>query len=224
MSNISEMVSLWIRRSPFIEEALDEGLINVSSLARKMQKEISIQLKMEVQIGAIVMAIQRRNPGPYKKVNNKLFKFFSSLGDLSVRSEISEFTYMNSKTLFFKQGKMLEELVKTSGVSFCAFSQGVAETTIILSDDLVDYQRKIMKSEKLLNTVSGLASVTIRMKEENMHISGIYYFILQRLAWAGINIVEVISTTCEFTLVIKEKDTDLCFSQLLKLKRDFSNK
>lgn len=224
MSSISEAVTNWIQRSPFVEEALDEGLINVSSLARKMQEEISNQLKIEVQVGAIVMAIQRRNPGAYKKVNNKLHKFFRSLGDLSVRSGISEFTYMNSKTLFLKQGKILEDLVKTSGKSFCAFSQGVAETTIILSDDLVTNQKKIMKSEKLLNSVSGLASVTIRMQEENMRIPGVYYFILQRIAWAGINIVEVISTTSEFTLVIQEKDTDLCFSLLLKLKRDFSAK
>ena len=56
--------------------------------------------------------------------------------------------------------------------------------------------------------------------ESNVRIAGIYYFILHRLAREGINIVEVISTQQEFTLVVKEADTDRTFSLLMKLKKN----
>jgi hypothetical protein len=224
MSTVSEAVYQWIHNSPFIEETLEEGLINISSLARKMQPEISDQLKSDVKLGAIVMAIQRRNPGAYRKVRHKLNKFFSNLGDITVRSGLSEFTYQNSKTMFSKQSLMLDSIAKNKSHSFCTFSQGVGETTVIISDDLLVDQKKMIKGEKLLNTVSGLASITIRMPMENLQIPGIYYFIMQRLAWAGINVVEVISTTCEFTLVMNEKDIDNAFMQLLNFKRSFANR
>lgn len=224
MATVSEAVNNWIHHSPFIEEALEEGLINVSSLARKMQPDISKQLKADVQLGAIVMSIQRRSPGTYRKVRHKLNKFFKNLGDITVRSGLSEFTYLNSKTMFSKQSLMLDSISKTKGRSFCTFSQGVGETTVIISDDLLPEQKKIVKGEKLLNEASGLASITIKLPSENMHIPGIYYFVLQRLAWAGINIVEVISTTCEFTLIMNEKDIDSAFMQLLNFKRNFASR
>ena len=47
--------------------------------------------------------------------------------------------------------------------------------------------------------------MTIRLPIENIDISGVYYFILKPLAWGGINIIEMVSTTHEITLVFGEK-------------------
>ena len=40
MRTIGEIVKDLIRKTPFMEEALDEELINVSSLARKLKPQI----------------------------------------------------------------------------------------------------------------------------------------------------------------------------------------
>ena len=50
-----------IQKTPFIEEALNDKLINVSSLAREIQ-EVEINLGKEVKTGAIMMAINRLSP------------------------------------------------------------------------------------------------------------------------------------------------------------------
>ncbi|MDB4344442.1 hypothetical protein OAA35_01030 [bacterium] len=47
-----------------------------------------------------------------------------------------------------------------------------------------------------------------------------YYYIFKKLAWTGINIVEIISTTNEFTLVVSDDDIDKAFSILIGLKKD----
>ena len=79
----------------------------------------------------------------------------------------------------------------------------------------------IFKEEELINSMSKLASITIKLPKTNLEQSGIYYFILKQLAWANIPVQEVISTTHEITLVVKEKDINKTFSILIDLKKNY---
>jgi hypothetical protein len=47
----------------------------------------------------------------------------------------------------------------------------------------------------------------------------VYYYIFQSLAWEGIVIDEVISTSNEFTIVVNENQIDLAFSVIKDLKK-----
>ncbi len=62
MITVPEVVEEMVKESPFLEEALEADLINLSSLARQMQKEIQKKLYKDIQIGAIVMALKRLLP------------------------------------------------------------------------------------------------------------------------------------------------------------------
>ena len=59
------------------------------------------------------------------------------------------------------------------------------------------------------NTFSFYGQNTIKLPKENLEQSGIYYFILKQLAWADISLQEVISTTNEMTIVVKEEDINI---------------
>jgi len=59
MKTIQESVESIIRKTPFIEEALNEKLINVSSLARIILPRVDKMLKKQVKVGAVMMAINR---------------------------------------------------------------------------------------------------------------------------------------------------------------------
>jgi len=74
------------------------------------------------------------------------------------------------------------------------------------------------RKEKLISEKTNLSSITIRLPKNNTEISGIYYFILKKIAWAGINIVEIISTTNEFTLVVSEELVHQALGILIDLK------
>ena len=62
MKSVSSVVEELIKQKPYIEEALSQDLINISSLARVLQGEIEATLKKEVREGAIIMAIKRIHP------------------------------------------------------------------------------------------------------------------------------------------------------------------
>jgi aspartokinase len=77
----------------------------------------------------------------------------------------------------------------------------------------------LFKNEKLKSHSTDLASVTVKLPSVNTEIYGIYYYILKHLAWEGINIVELVSTSNEFTIVVKQDFVDKAFKILMQLKR-----
>ncbi len=54
---------------------------------------------------------------------------------------------------------------------------------------------------------------------ENRNLYGVYYYILKDLAWQGINLVELISTSNEFTLIVSDEDLDHAFSVIMGLRK-----
>jgi len=180
--------------------------------------EIEARLLKNVQEGAVVMAIKRMEPSYYHKINYGLKNFVKNLGDFIVRSDLMDYTFENSPTLIFRQRDLLKRIGENQKV-FYSVSRGIFETTLIVSTIFAIDTDEIFAKEKLLSRKQGLSSITIRLPAENTEISGFYYYILKNLAWENINIVELISTTNEFTILVSEKDVNLAFSVLMRLKK-----
>jgi hypothetical protein len=218
MHSIGKITEDLINRSPFLREAMTDDLINISALARKLRPEIEQQMGKEVKEGAIVMAIKRMTPGLYHRLNVKITNVMGDLGDFLVRSNLSDFTFENSQTLKAKQAELVHEINKEND-TFFTLCKGVTETTFIVNAQHEQTMEKILKGEKLKSHTADLASVTVKLPLVNTEIYGIYYYILKHLAWEGINIVELVSTSNEFTIVVKQDDVDKAFKILMQLKR-----
>ena len=105
--NLREALEEALRKRPFLEEALQEELINLSSLARLLQPEIAKITGKEVKESALVMAIRRREPRLQLKMQHKLQQFIASLGDIIVRSNLVTCTYVKTSALPAKQAAFL---------------------------------------------------------------------------------------------------------------------
>ncbi len=217
MKTIQEAVEITIRKTPFIEEALHEKLINVSSLARIILPEVTKSLKKEVKVGAVMMAINRLSPVSELRIRKNIKRLALDLGDVIVRSDLCDFTFKNTPSLLKEIAKILSKSADSNDY-FLTVSQGIFETNIVTSKNLQPFVEEIFKSEVLINNVTELASITIKLPKENLEQSGIYYFILKQFAWANIAVQEVISTTHEMTIVVKEEDVNETFSILMDLK------
>ncbi len=217
MKTIQQAVGSIINKTPFIEEALYDKLINVSALARVIQPEVEQMLRKEVKSGAIMMAINRISPSNVLRVRKNIRKMALSSGDFIVRSDLSDYTFKNSSNLIERITLFLKEIDRQNDVFFTV-SQGVFETNIVASSSLNSQIETIFKNEEQLWFMSELASVTIKLPKTNMEQSGIYYFILKQLAWANISVQEVISSTHEMTIVVKEADINTTFSILMDMK------
>ncbi|MBW6482931.1 MAG: aspartate kinase [Vicingaceae bacterium] len=218
MKAVHVIVEEIIKKSPFLEEALAEGLINLSSLSRQIKNEIDEELGKDVKIGAIVMALKRLSPRFDPNFQIKIKKVVQKLGDITVRSKITYYTFENSDSLIERQAELLRKLKGKKDIFF-AFSQGVYETTIILSDSEHHDVDVLFKNEKIIQESTGLSSLTIKLPSENSDVSGIYYFILKKLAWEGINILDIISTMHEFTIIVNDENIDRAFSILKNINK-----
>jgi len=217
MKKLSEIVEEEIKRSPFLMESLREGLINISALARKIQKPVEKIIGKGVQTSAIIMSINRLPIQLEHKQEPNLVRFISKLRDVRVRSNIVDYTFVSSGTLIHAQTSLLlraAELPK----SFHSISQGVTETTILVDESLEKDQIHIFRKEKCIERERDLTVLTFLLPAENRVLYGFYYFILREFAWNGINLVEVISTSNEFTLVVSTKDLDAAFKVLSTLR------
>ena len=217
MKTIQEAVERTIRKTPFIEEALNEKLINVSSLARVILPEVSKLLQEEVKVGAVMMAINRLSPASELRIRKNIRKFTLSLGDFIVRSDLSDYTFRNTNSLLKEIARILTKASESNDY-FITVSQGIFETNIVISENLQPHVQEFFKEEQMISSVDQLASITIKLPKENLEQSGIYYFILKQLAWADISLQEVISTTNEMTIVVKEQDINQTFAILMDMK------
>ncbi len=217
MRTIGEIVKQLIRETPFLEEALDENLINISSLARKLKPQVENELHKKVQDGAVVMAIKRYNPGYNYNIKFGIKQFVSNLGDLIVQSGLMHYTYENSGTLAEKHRELISRI--SGDQIYYSVSRGIFETTVVVSNSTTKLVEEIFANEKLIFQKYSLSSITLRLPKKRDETTGFFYYILKNLALENINIEELISTTNEFTILVSENDIDRAFSILMRLKK-----
>ena len=217
MKTIASCVQEIILFSPFLEEGLSREIINFSALAKDLNKPISQMLKKPIKNGAIMMAL-RRHHSPLNVDNSlRLKKVFNNLGDITVRSNLSDFTFQNSKTLMQSHALILEKISSNNQI-FYAFTRGMFESNIIVSSSEKESILNFFKAETRIGFQDHLSAISIYLPYGNSKIAGLYYQIFKRLAWQNITLYEVVSTTNEFTILVEDHLVDKAFSVIKSLK------
>jgi aspartokinase len=217
MKTVSNCVEDILISQPYLEEALSRNIINFSALAIELTEPISKMLKKNVKPGAIMMALRRYNPPPTLGNSIKMKKVIQNLGDITVRSNLTDFTVKNSGSLIKNHAKILERINQESKL-FYTFTRGIHESNIIVSSSLNDFIRENLKNESFIATQEGLSAISINLPQDNSKIAGLYYHFFKRLAWEGVVLYEVLSTTNEFTILVEDDYVDKAFAAIKKVK------
>ena len=217
MKTIAEVVETEVKKLPFVEESMQDGLINLSSLARMIKPAIEDALMKEVNEGAIVMALKRYSKNMTGAVTLRAQDIGNYFGEIFVRSGLMTCSYANSPTITSNQTKLLLEVDKNVD-AYCSFKQGMFEHTFILSQNLKPQVDEIFKDEKYIPGNNNLCSVTVKLKSSNVEVLGLYYYLFKMIAWRGINVIEVVSTANEFTIVVNQEFINESFSVLMSIK------
>ena len=220
MKTISSCVEAIVLEQPFLEEGLSQGIINYSALAEVLQNEVSKTLGKPVKTGAIMMALRRFKDSltvsrPYYGLNSLLEK----LGDITLRSNLSDFTFRNSATLINSQADILSKIKDKSHI-FYTFTRGILESNIIISSSEKVAIQESFKDEDCLAVKENLSAISLILPKDNTKVAGLYYQILKRLAWQNVSLYEVISTTNEFTIVVEDAYVDSAFSIIKNLNKN----
>ncbi len=217
MKTISSVVENYIKKKPFLQSALAQGIINLTSLSRIVKPEIEAELGKDIRNGAIVMALKRLSDDLEFRATHKIIKVLKNIGEITVRSSLTDFTFLLSDTLLENQRLLLKEINKDKEV-FYTSSRGVNELNIVVSNSLDKTVEALFEGERCTQKAENLSSITVKLPSENVTVPGIYYFIFQRLAWEGIVLYEVISTTNEFTILVDDEHVDIAFKTIKDLK------
>ena len=217
MKTISSVVEVYIKSKPFLQSALSQGIINLTSLSRIIKDDIEAQLGKEVRNGAVVMALKRLSDDLEFRATHKIVKTLKNIGEITVRSSLNDYTFKVSDTLLHNMALLITKIQENKN-AFYTSSRGVNETTIVVSNNIAKDVEEVFRNETLIEKIENLSSITVKLPKENVSIPGIYYFIFQRLSWEGVNIYEVISTTYEFTILVSEEQIDKAFKVIKDLK------
>ncbi len=217
MKTISSVVEQYIKKKPFLQSALAQGIINLTSLSRIVKPEIEEELGKDIRNGAIVMALKRLSDDLEFRATHKIIKVLKNIGEITVRSSLTDYTFLASDTILVQQAKLLEAINHNQDV-FYTSSRGVNEINIVISNLMDQTVEDLFKAEKCTQKAEELSSITVKLPAENVSVPGIYYFIFQRLAWEGIVLYEVISTTNEFTILVNDDQVDIAFKTIKDLK------
>jgi hypothetical protein len=92
------------------------------------------------------------------------------------------------------------------------------QMNIIISSSSSHLVENFFAHEKRTLNLENLSSITVKLPQDNISVPGVYYYIFQKLAWEGIVIHEVISTTNEFSIIVSDEHIDVAFKVIKDLK------
>ncbi|SOC80231.1 hypothetical protein SAMN06296241_1777 [Salinimicrobium sediminis] len=213
MKTISTCVHDIIKHQPFLDDALARNIINFSSLAADLQPQVEKEMRKPVKQGSIIMALRRYHP-KRSKFNAKNFR---ELGDMIVRSGITEYTYLNSKDIIARKAELLNAIKDQNGI-FLNYSSNFQESNFLVSTTLQPLIQKIFKDEQLVSVSEELSSITIALPEKNTKTVGLYFYIFKLLAYEGIPVYEIISTSNYFTLFLEKEYVNQAFLLMNEIK------
>src|SRR5690606_31340306 len=145
------------------------------------------EMRKPVKQGSIIMALRRYLPKRSKFTRDD----FRKLGDIVVRSGITEYTYLNSMTLVSNKARLLEAVKNTPGI-YLNYSSNHQESNFLVSSSLKELVQEYFQSEMKVNEKHELSSITIALPEGNTQTVGLYFYIFKLLAYEGIPIYEII--------------------------------
>lgn len=212
MSTIADAVEREVRRLPFVEAALADGLINVSALARRLRPGLQRTLGRRISEAAVMMALRRLEPRITRRLAGPS-RAGAAFSEITVRSDLCEFAFLSSPTVRAKQARLLARLGRVPD-AFVTFTQGVSQAMLIVNARFEPQVDEIFAGELRVATVKGLSAIVLRLAPSVVRTPGAYYRILKQLAWDHVNVIDVVSTYTEFTIVIEDRQVDVAFAAL----------
>ncbi len=200
--------------SAFLMEGLGRGLLNLSELARQLQPQIESDLWKPVGQAAVVMALRRlaeRLPSQGGDIVPA-----QRSGELTTRTELIVFTYRYSEHTYECHRQLLA-LAEPQRGAFISVTRGVNEVMVICSRVLGGVVEEVFSGERQLARRERLTALTLHLNPGTGYTPAIYHAILKRLAWDKINLINMICTYTELTLLLEHSQTGAAFSVLSKI-------
>jgi hypothetical protein len=199
----AELTNEYIREHPYVKACLKRGMVNYSSLARLVAKELGIGKASSKE--AIVVAARRfgeklKGEADHEKNTMGLL----SKSEMDIKNKIAVF--VAEKSIDLERVDEIQKAVRKESGTFYII-EGSGNYTIITQEKYSGSVREMAKS-KIIEQKKELILITLRSPEAIEETTGVLYYITSLFAENGINLVELISCWTDTLLVIGADDMD----------------
>ncbi len=212
MITIQSSAEKAINCNPFLKEVLLSDYANISSIAKAIKKDVEDDLLKPVSLNSLVVALNRIKSKLAKKTL-KINKIFDSPPEITIRSKLVEIVTSTEENEYRKLHKLALELETKE--EFFALSKGFYEITAIFPEKYLRYLKIYNLSPKKI--FKNITLISLKLPPKVVEIPGVYYKILQFIAFENIPLIEVFSTYTELMLFVDEKYEESLFKSIRKL-------
>ncbi|AIZ56222.1 hypothetical protein Mpt1_c03240 [Candidatus Methanoplasma termitum] len=223
MSNIASKESLaertraYIDAHPSIKDCIAKGLINYSSLARMIMKDMNVDNEEAVMIAC------RRYAGRLNTTSDHELSILKILKDsrLEMRTKTCIVTAKNDWTVLHKMDSLFKDLWNEN--SIMQVVQSASAVTIIADSMLKDRIVDTVGRFNIIKIRENLVEIAVKSPEKIVDTSGVIAYLITNLSDAGINIEETVSCHTDTIFIVGEKDMINAYSVLTKCIQSAEN-
>lgn len=212
---ISEVVRELIGGRPYLSDALAEGLINHSALARLLLPEVRKKAR-RASPGAVHVAIRRYAAALPLVSTSKEIESLLSGSALSLKSSLVDFV-MKRNPLSLLAAREVAESVKWEEGESLYLIQGASEMIAVADARTAEKMREKAGEYNIRARRENLAAITLKSPEWASGVPGFYSLILSSLSRARINIRRLIPTSSELVIVVDSSQATACYETLSHL-------
>lgn len=209
MLKVSDAVRDILFSSDIPLEAFRSGVLNLSAYAEQIKPEVESRTHKPVQTNTITVALSRLRE---EVLNVPPMRPHISFEQLSIQPSLIDISYEKTQ----QNLKGLAKLATiASELSFVTFSEGMNEITIIV---LANEAERVMScfTGQPKAVIKDVVGVSVRFSEKYLIEPNLIYAILAVLASKRINLLEIVSTYTELTMVIEKDSLEKTINELQK--------
>ncbi len=202
MRKISEVITEVIMRQSFLEEALRYGFLNLTSFSEYIRPYVETETQKTVSVHAIKMTlsrIQKKNLQEIGHRNSVKFQKISTCADLSLM------TFARTPSNILMITSLMNERKEKASRFFTIIEWMHEIDMIFASEDRAMIDSHIHHTIPTL-VLEHLWLVTCEVEDDEITTPGLFYEVTKGFAFHAINIVQMLSTTHELGIIVREED------------------
>lgn len=209
MRKISDILREFLSKDEIAFSALKRGWLNLSAYASSVQPQLEEVAWKEVKHGSLVVALSRmqQEVGRLPDIKPEII-----LDDLSLKSPLCDVTFVRT-TETVKKARALTQQMEQDDNHFLTITQSLHEITVIAPQDSLDMIKEHFQVEPKAVFLD-LVALTVRFSFRYLDIPNFMYAVMGILASHHINIVEIVSTLTELSMIIRREDMPQAVSAL----------
>lgn len=208
--SLAEKTRVYIDAHPSVKDCVSKGLVNYSSLARAIMKELDLDNEEAVMIAC------RRYASKMGVSTDHEISILNILKDsrLEMRTKTCIVTAKNDWSVLHKMDNLFKDLWNED--SIMQIVQSASAVTIIADKMLKEHIIDTVGRFNILKIRENLVEITVKSPEKIVETSGVIAYLITNLSDAGINIEETVSCHTDTVFIVGEYDMINAYSVLTK--------